>query len=80
MDKIKGEIASPTPARGIDSGDRVHIQQGERPLRLELVGRAGTVVEVFRMPQDSCMVRIDGDPDRRREWFFYRDEMMLSDA
>ena len=26
-----------------------------------------TVVEVFRVPQDSCLVRIDGDPNRRRE-------------
>ena len=76
MDKV----SSPTPAQTIDSGARVHIQQGVRPLRLELVGRAGTVVEVFRMPQDSCMVRIDGDPDRRREWFFYRDEVILGDT
>ena len=80
MDKILDEIASPAPAQTIDSGARVHIQQGRRPIRLELLGRAGTVVEVFRMPQDSCMVRIDGDPDRRREWFFYRDEMVLSEA
>ena len=25
-------------------------------------------------------VRIDGDPNRRREWFFYRDEVIISDA
>jgi len=36
----------------------------------------GTVVEVFRVPLDSCMVRLDGD---QREWFFYRDEFAISD-
>lgn len=75
-----GEVISPLPARTIDGGDRVHIQQGGRPLHLELVGQAGTVVEVFRVPRDSCLVRIDGDPNRRREWFFYRDEVVISDA
>ena len=80
MDTIAGEIPSAALASTLDSGARVHIQQGGRPLRLELVGRVGTVVEVFRMPQGSCMVRIDGDSDNRREWFFYRDEMMLSNA
>jgi hypothetical protein len=42
------------------------------------VGRAGTVVEVFRVPRDSCLVRIDGDPNRQREWFLYRDEVAIS--
>jgi hypothetical protein len=64
--------------RAIDSGDRVHIRQGSRPLRPELLGRKATVIEVFRVPQDSCMVRIDGDPNRQREWFFYRDEIAIS--
>lgn len=67
------------PERELDGGDRVHIQQGRRPLPA-LVGRAGTVVEVFRVPRDSCLVRIDGDPNRQREWFFYRDEVVTSDA
>ena len=43
-------------------------------------GRAGTVVEVFRVPRESCLVRMDGDPNRRREWFFYRDEMAFDDT
>jgi hypothetical protein len=67
------------PERAIDSGDRVHIQQGGRPIP-EFLGRAGTVVEVFRIPLDSCLVRIDGDLNRRREWFFYRDEVVIGDA
>jgi hypothetical protein len=73
------EATPQPPARELDSGDRVHIRQGNRPIPAFL-GRAGTVVEVFRVPRDSCLVRIDGDPDRRREWFFYRDEVVISDA
>jgi hypothetical protein len=61
----------------LDSGDRVRIQQGNRPIP-ELLDREGTVVEVFRLPLDSCLVRIDGDPNHRREWFFYRDEVVIS--
>jgi hypothetical protein len=75
-----GEITPLLPARAIDGGDRVRIRQGSKPLRPELLGRAGTVVEVFRVPRDSCLVRIDGDPDRQREWFFYRDEVATSEA
>jgi hypothetical protein len=44
------------------------------------VGQVGTIVEVFGVPQGSCLVRIDGDPNRQREWFLYRDEIMLSNA
>jgi hypothetical protein len=65
------------PARSIDGGDRVRIRQGTKLLRPELLGRMGTVVEVFRVPRDSCLVRIDGDPNRRREWFFYQDEVLI---
>ena len=65
--------------RALDGGDRVQIRQGRRPIP-GLLGRMGTVVEVFRVPQDSCLVRIDGDPNRRREWFFYRDEIAISDV
>ena len=75
-----GEITRQLPARAIDGGDRVHIRQGSKPLRPELLGRAGTVVEVFRVPRDSCLVRIDGDLNRKREWFFYRDEVVISDT
>jgi hypothetical protein len=75
-----GERTPLLPARAIDSGDRVHIRHGSKPLRPELLGRVGTVVEVFRVPRDSCLVRIDGDPERRREWFFYRDEVVISTA
>jgi hypothetical protein len=75
-----GERTQPLPARAIDGGDRVHIRQSSKPLRPELLGRAGTVVEVFRVPPDSCLVRIDGDPERRHEWFFYHDEVVISNA
>jgi hypothetical protein len=63
-----------------DGGDRIRIQRGRRPLRPDLVGQVGTIVEVFRVPQDSCLVRIDGDPNRQREWFLYRDEIVIGDA
>jgi len=75
MDKATPQL----PEREIDGGDRVHIQQGRRPIP-GLLGRTGTVVEVFRIPCDSCLVRIDGDPNRQREWFFYRDEVVIIDA
>ena len=74
------ERTTQPPARAIDSGDRVRIRQGSKLLRPELVDRMGTVVEVFRMPRDSCLVRIDGDPNRRREWFLYQDEVVISDS
>ena len=66
------------PEPTLNGGDRVHIRQGPR-VRPMFVGRVGTVIEVFRMPLDSCLVRLDGDPDRRREWFFYRDEITIDD-
>jgi hypothetical protein len=66
-------------ARDLNVGDRIQIQQGSRPLPA-LVGHVGMVVEVFRLPRDSCMVRIAGDPDRQREWFFYRDEVVISNV
>ena len=74
------EITPQPPARAIDSGDRVHIRQGSKSLRPELLGRVGTVIEVFRVPRDSCLVRMDGDLNRQREWFFYRDEVVISSA
>jgi len=60
--------------RDLDSGDRIHIRQGKRSIP-ELIGHSGTIVEVFRAPRGSCLVRIDSDPDRQREWFLYRDEV-----
>ena len=59
----------------INNGDRVQIQQGQRSIP-DLIGHIGTIVEVFRAPLDSCMVRIDNDPDQQREWFLYRDEIV----
>lgn len=73
-------VAPPQPVeRERKVGDRVSIQQGRRLLP-DLLGRVGTLVEVFRVPRDSCLVRIDGDSDQQREWFFYHDEVVASDA
>lgn len=60
-------------------GDRVQIQPGLR-IQPTLVGQAGMVVEVFRLPLDSCLVRIAGDPNRQRTWFFYRDELVVTNV
>jgi len=76
---MSAAIARPQ-ARDLNGGDRVRIQPSGRPLLPELVGQVGTIVEVFRAPQGSCLVRIDGDPNREREWFLYRDEIVISDA
>lgn len=62
--------------RALDGGDRVRIGQGLGP-PLAVIGRKGTVVEVFQIPRDSCLVRVDDDPDPRREWFCYRNEVTL---
>ncbi len=72
-------IPQPQP-RDLNGGDRIRIRPSRRPLLPELVGQVGTIVEVFRVPQGSCLVRIDGDPDREREWFLYRDEIVIGDA
>lgn len=63
----------------VDVGARIAIRW-PRPTLAALAGRVGTVVEVFRVPLDSCMVRLDGDPNQQREWFFYREEFAISDA
>jgi hypothetical protein len=68
------EIISQLPEHDIGNGDRIRIRQGQRSIP-DLIGHIGTIVEVFRAPLDSCMVRIDNDPDRQREWFLYRDEI-----
>jgi hypothetical protein len=64
--------------RLLDIGDRVYVRQGRQSISA-IVNQYGTVVEVFRVPQGSCMVRIDGDLDLDREWFLYRDEVVISD-
>jgi hypothetical protein len=75
MDTI---IAQPQP-RDLNSGDRIRIQLGGRLLLPELVGQIGTIIEVFRMPRGSCLVHIDGDAYRGREWFLYRDEIVVGE-
>lgn len=63
----------------LDVGERVRVRQARRPIP-ELVGHVGTIVEVFRVPRGSCLVRIDGDPDPEREWLLYRDEIAIDDT
>ena len=70
------QILPPLVKRDLDSGDRVRIHEGQRPIP-QLVGHLGTIVEVFRLPLGSCLVLLDGDLDRR-EWFFYQDEVALN--
>ena len=74
------EATSEPLGRALDNGDRVHIRRANRAILPALLGRSGTVVEVFRAPRDSCLVRIDGDQNRRREWFFYRDEIVTGET
>jgi hypothetical protein len=57
-------------------GDRIIIRQGRRSIP-RLLNQIGTVVEIFRAPRESCLVQIDGDTDRQREWFFYHDEVAI---
>jgi hypothetical protein len=68
-------LASSALDRDLDNGDRIRIRQGQRAIP-DLVDRTGTIVEMFRAPLGSCLVRIDGDQDLKREWFFYRDEVV----
>ena len=69
------QIAPLSLDRDLDNGDRIRICQGQRAIP-DLVDRIGTIVEMFRAPLGSCLVRIDGDPDLKREWFFYHDEVV----
>ncbi|KPV52706.1 hypothetical protein SE17_13895 [Kouleothrix aurantiaca] len=57
-------------------GDRVVIQQGRRTIPAFL-GQIGTVVQLFRVPRDSCLVRVDGDRAGQPELFCYHDEVAL---
>jgi hypothetical protein len=66
----------PAISYSVDVGDRVAIQQ-PRLEYADLVARVGIVVEVFRVPLDSCLVHLDDDPHREREWFFYREEVTV---
>jgi hypothetical protein len=70
--------ASPQESE-LNVGERVQIRQGRRAIP-ELLGELGTVVEVFRVPRGCCLVRIDGDQNRQREWFFYPDEIATGEA
>jgi hypothetical protein len=69
----------PPIAREPVVGDRITIRQGRRSIPA-LLNRTGTIVEIFRVPRDSCLVRLDGDTDRQREWFCYHDEVALYTA
>jgi hypothetical protein len=69
-------MSQTTPYHDINNGDRVRIQQGQRAIP-DLIGHSATITEVFRVPLGSCMVRIDNDPDDRREWFLYHDEIVI---
>lgn len=71
------EILSEPVERNITNGDRIRIRQGQRAIP-DLIGHIGTIVEVFRAPLGSCMVRLDNDPEHQREWFFYPDEIAIS--
>lgn len=68
------QISEQHVERDLENGTRIRIRQGKRPIP-DLVDRVGTIVEIFRVPRDSCLVRIDGDADRLREWFLYSDEL-----
>lgn len=74
------ELPSQPMEDELEVGGRVRVQQGRRSLPELLVGRVGTVVELFRAPRGSCLVRIDGDKNRRQEWFFYDDEVAASNT
>ncbi|MBS1965083.1 MAG: hypothetical protein JST60_04600 [Chloroflexi bacterium SZAS-1] len=69
-------LPAPPFEHEIEVGEHVSIKQGEYSIPLFL-GKTGIVVEVFRIPQGSCLVRLDGDRNLQREWFFYSDEITL---
>lgn len=72
-------ITQQLPAHDLEVGDLVRIRHGKWPIPA-LIDRVGMVVEVFRLPRESCMVRITGDGNQQREWFFYRDEVVIDDV
>ena len=73
-----GQLPHESQQPVLDVGERIRVRQGKLPIPT-LIGRIGTIVEVFRQPLGSCLVRIDGDTDHLREWFLYRDEVALID-
>lgn len=74
-----GQSVATPKEQPLNVGDRVRIQQHRWPL-IGMLDQVGTVVEIFRMPRDSCLVRVDGDTKRDREWFFYRVEVTPGDV
>jgi len=59
-------------------GDRVRIRRDRWP-PLGLGDPVGTVVQLISVPHDCCLVRIDGDPEASRVWFFYHSEILPED-
>ena len=45
----------PSAEREPEVGDRIIIRQGRRPIPT-LLNQIGTLVEIFRVPRDSCLV------------------------
>jgi hypothetical protein len=60
-------------------GDRVRIRQDRWPLP-GLADQVGTVVQLIDVPRDCCLVRLDGDTDASRVWFFYGAEVLPGNA
>jgi hypothetical protein len=64
--------------QALQVGDRVRIRPDRRPLP-GVPDQAGLVVKVIAMPRDSYLVRVDGDTERGRVWFFYRAEIAVEE-
>ncbi len=56
-------------------GDRVRIRRDRWPLP-GLADQVGTVVQLINVPRDCCLVRVDGDTESSRVWFFYCSEVL----
>jgi hypothetical protein len=59
-------------------GDRVRIRRDRWPLQGS-GDQIGTVVRLISVPRDCCLVRVDGDTETGRVWFFYRSEVLAGD-
>jgi hypothetical protein len=66
----------PQIAYRVAVGDRIVIRR-PRSAYASLADRVGTVVEVFRVPFDNCLVHLDDDTHHVHEWFCYRDEVTI---
>lgn len=64
--------------RTLRIGDHVRIRKDRWPLP-GLVDQGGTVVRLISVPRDCCLVRVDGDTDDSRVWFFYHSEILAGD-